>query len=148
MKLCIYVHVDPVPLDSASSDSVVVTLPSSFGGEAILLLAEVLVEIAVGLGIFDPLLWGEVGDLGGSDFAVGGRRPSALDLPGDCGDRGVADVESAEVSALIGAGILEMGRGILLPLLLVPAPDWSDDSGCDPGEGVVVEVEISVERLF
>jgi hypothetical protein len=58
----------------------------------------------VGLGIFDPLLRGEVGDLGGSDFGestVG--RPSAL--PGDC----AADVNSAEMSALIGVGILEMG---------------------------------------
>ena len=102
----------------------------------------------MGLGIFDPLFWGEAGDLGGSDFAEGGR-PSVLDLPGDCGDAGVAeDVESAEMSALIGVGILEMGRGILLPLLPAPAPDWSDDSGCDPGEGVVVGVEIAVKRLF
>lgn len=62
----------------------------------------------MGLGILDPLLWGEVGDLGGSDFGESaGGCPSALDLPGgDCGVRGAAeDVESAEMS---GVGILEM----------------------------------------
>ena len=42
-------------------------LPSSFG-EVILPIAEVVVDIAVGLGILDPLLRGEVGDVGGSVF--------------------------------------------------------------------------------
>lgn len=81
----------------------------------------------MGLGIFDPLLWGEVGDLGGLVF----------------------DAESAEMSALTGVGILETGRGILLPLTL-PSPDWSD-SGRSPGVVVVAVgggVEIVVERLL
>lgn len=41
-------------------------------------MAEVAVEIAVGLGIFDPLLRGEVGDLGGSVVDASTVGPPSL----------------------------------------------------------------------
>ena len=81
----------------------------------------------MGLGIFDPLLRGEVGDLGGSVF----------DAP--------TDAESVEMSALTGVGILETGRGILL--LLLP-PDWSDTGRSPKVVAVGVGAEIVVERLL